>query len=795
MREYTKTASLIVYVFGLITAVFLPLSIGAQDIVLNGKVYYEDKSQPLQFATIKVVGANKETLSDCNGCFTLNVREKDTLVCSYIGCKTEKSTIIGGQISIEFTLIPDTFSLEEIVIEGIRRPVSMSPNGLVVSIDNIRTEGKQTIDILRQMPTLKVSDQTLSMFAKTSVLVYINGRRIHLQGRELVGYLNSLPPNIIKKVEIITTPPSQYEAEGDIGIVKIETSKSIDTGLLGRITTVYGIAHYPSYGGSIRVSYTGKNFIFENTLIGRNNKIYNNSNYTNYFQNKIVSTHYPRMTEDRDFQLLLSSTYDINKKNQISATFQMPLYNKERTIDLDNITKYWGGNHSPDSVMTSIGNKRTKQYLYSFEVFYKYILNGASNLKMTFGYIDNYVKSDRTWESILESEKRNEPKGNFTSLGQYKYNIYTVMADYNSHIGDWELSGGYKTAFTNSHSNNLFYEVDSENHKYDIHASNLFDYKESINAVYLDAANSFGSLSLKVGFRAEYTQTKGYSHNLDKTDRSHHFRIFPVAGIDYMINKKNTVSIAYSSRIKRPYYQMLNPFRWYISKYDYSEGNPSLKPAYIDDIKLAYINNNSLYCELFFSHINNEIGKMVFLDTRNIQNQIERAGNFLNISSWGLNANYRLNFGSWHECTLSSELSYSNYDSHNSAFKPTSGWACVFSIDNYFHIGSRVVLSLYVEDNLPGYYKYRKVNNSFLLNASISYTNKKKDILLRLSANDILKTANPSYSYYSNGVKQVFYNYYDSRYINLVVIWNFGNIFNANKMHFRPSNTEERNRL
>ena len=141
------------------------------------------------------------------------MREKDTLVCSYIGCKTEKSTIIGGQISIEFTLIPDTFSLEEIVIEGIRRPVSMSPNGLVVSIDNIRTEGKQTIDILRQMPTLKVSDQTLSMFAKTSVLVYINGRRIHLQGRELVGYLNSLPPNIIKKVEIITTPPSQYEAE------------------------------------------------------------------------------------------------------------------------------------------------------------------------------------------------------------------------------------------------------------------------------------------------------------------------------------------------------------------------------------------------------------------------------------------------------------------------------------------------------------------------------------------------------------------------------------------------------
>ena len=48
--------------------------------------------------------------------------------------------------------------------------------------------------------------------------------------------------------------------------------------------------------------------------------------------------------------------------------------------------------------------------------------------------------------------------------------------------------------------------------------------------------------------------------------------------------------------------------------------------------------------------------------------------------------------------------------------------------------------------------------------------------------------------FYKNGKLQ-FHNYYDSRYVNLTLIWKFGNIFNKSKNYFDSSNSEERDRL
>lgn len=323
----------------------------------------------------------------------------------------------------------------------------------------------------------------------------------------------------------------------------------------------------------------------------------------------------------------------------------------------------------------------------------------------------------------------------------------------------------------------------------------LFGYREWNHALYVNAETSLRPLSLSLGLRAEYTQTKDISYSLGTTNRNHYWRLFPVVDVVYSINESNTLSLSYAGRIRRPSYWLLDPFRWYTSKYDYSEGNPFLKPAYIHDLSLSYMHGNALYAKLYFSKTDKDFGRMVFLDGKNIQNQVERAGNFLDIAEWGADLEYSPLLCSWLETKLSGELFYASYTSHQAAFQNVKGWGCVLSWDNTVFLGKHFSASFYMEDDLPGYYDYRKCHNALLLNTRLSYTNSKKNLVISVKAEDLLKNGSPKYTYYSNGIKQSFDNYYDSRLVEVSLVLKLGNSYNKAKANFQSSNAEEKERL
>lgn len=186
---------------------------------------------------------------------------------------------------------------------------------------------------------------------------------------------------------------------------------------------------------------------------------------------------------------------------------------------------------------------------------------------------------------------------------------------------------------------------------------------------------------------------------------------------------------------------------------------------------------------------------MVFLDSENIQNQVERAGNFFDISTFGINVEYNFQLGSWLETNLTGDITYSSYISNQTSFKNVKGWGSDFSLNNSFFLSKRLTGFLYIEDDIPGYYNYRKAKNAFLLNLGLSYTNKNKTMIVSIKAEDLFKTSNPKYSYYSNGINQKFNNYYDSQHLEITLIKKIGNVFNKAKPTFQSSNSEERNRL
>ncbi len=70
------------------------------------------------------------------------------------------------------------------------------------------------VDALATTPLVKVDENTgVSIAGKNSVSVMINDRILNLSSTELVTYLKSLRSENIEKIEVITAPPSKYEAQ------------------------------------------------------------------------------------------------------------------------------------------------------------------------------------------------------------------------------------------------------------------------------------------------------------------------------------------------------------------------------------------------------------------------------------------------------------------------------------------------------------------------------------------------------------------------------------------------------
>lgn len=109
-----------------------------------------------------------------------------------------------------------------------------------------------------------------------------------------------------------------------------------------------------------------------------------------------------------------------------------------------------------------------------------------------------------------------------------------------------------------------------------------------------------------------------------------------------------------------------------------------MKPSYIHNVSLSYMCNNSFYTKMYFTKTNKDFGKMVFLDSENIQNQVERAGNFFDISTFGINVEYNFQLGSWLETNLTGDITYSSYISNQTSFKNIKGWGSDFSLNNSF---------------------------------------------------------------------------------------------------------------
>lgn len=213
----------------------LPILLNAQN--LTGKLIDETK-QAVAYANLVLLSLPDSTflqgtISDEQGIFSLSVTD-DTpkvLQISCIGYKKLTRPCTNGSIGI-ISLSSDAIILNETVITG-RRPVyRLKGNSLTTTVQHtlLSTLGTGN-DVLKRIPGIRMdNEKNVEVFGKGTPLIYLNGRQIRDKSE-----LDQLNSNDIEKIELITNPGAEYDAEVK-AVLRIQTIRPVGEGLGGLCT-------------------------------------------------------------------------------------------------------------------------------------------------------------------------------------------------------------------------------------------------------------------------------------------------------------------------------------------------------------------------------------------------------------------------------------------------------------------------------------------------------------------------------------------------------------------------------
>ena len=494
-------------------------------------------------------------------------------------------------------------------------------------------------DILRKVPMVSVdADGTIRVNGSTSFKIYKNGRPNNSLSRNAKDLFAAMPASTIKRIEVITEPGAEFDAEGTTAILNIITEDNTAIkGVLGSVYTSYETHEFAPSGGMWLTSEIGKvNFNVYGgyqRIGGANNRYANVSDYT---YKQTGDRQRDESTSDQEGHVGyfgLEGSYQLDTLNLFTAEMSGFAYGiKGRSNSL---------NATYNSLGDLLGSYRTKGYTPH---------NGYFDMNANFNWQHRTHRPDETYTlSYLvstthqSSESENAYSDMFGTMASLPYTgmnsdytlnfiEHTVQGDYTRTLGGIHiLNFGLKGIMRRNHSNN---ETEYVGYRDD---DREFKHITSIGAAYAQYSVRLGAVSLRGGLRYEYSHLsasypdgKGDNYSSDLND------VVPSASVKWQVNDANSLAFAYSSSISRPGISYLNPAVTETPT-TLSYGNPDLNSARSQSMKLSYSiikNKFNIDYSMTYRFINNGISSITSADENNIiTNTYGNVGHFRNFGN------------------------------------------------------------------------------------------------------------------------------------------------------------------
>ncbi|NJY61445.1 TonB-dependent receptor [Salinimicrobium sp. CDJ15-81-2] len=624
---------------------------------VEGKIV-DSNRDPVAFANLILLNAQDSTtvykgaVSSENGKFNFTDVEPDAylLKVSFVGFRDHLKQIKVSKNENLGTLVlsEDTAALAEVSINYKNPSVKREVDRLVFNVENTTLSHGSSWDILKKTPGVILSGENLTV-RNQGVQVYINDRKVQLTASELQTLLENYSAENIKSIEVITTPPARYDAEGG-AILNIITSKSIAPGYKGNVNAAWTQAIFPKYQlGTSHYYKTEKLNVFGNYSFSPRKEFKEDESYINFMDDmgNTVSrwdTDFERTTRSRGHSANLMLDYDFNDKNVLHFTSSLS-FSPNKTFDNTVYSRIRESGNEDNSLLTesSLDDDLSNVAL---DLEYKHLLDKAGaevSAKVHYTRFDQN-RDQAIFTTFQEFDGPLDENSFFTDADQ-SINIYTAQLDYITPIGGTSFESGLKASIIDSES-----RIDYMGAYPDIEEGALqwdeFLYDEKIYAGYVSIAKDWSKWSAKAGLRGEYTDRTGDSRSMEQIDDREYFELFPTFYLQHNFNENHSLTFDYSRRIQRPRYESLNPFRYYLNEFDYNAGNPNLEAAIINSYSLSYGLKNAYFFDLFYTDSGNTPETLSFQD--NESRIIRRvSANLLESTSYGIQFSHGRSIKNW----------------------------------------------------------------------------------------------------------------------------------------------------
>jgi len=596
---------------------------------ISGIILDSASRQPVEFASVALINTatNKPidgTSADDKGRFTITkvpIGEFNLLI-SFVGYRTKTVRGIrvvtrGDEADVGIVnLRSETRTLSEVTVTGQAALIEEKVDRLVYNADkDIAAKGGDATDIMRKVPLLTVDlDGNVSLRGSSNVQVLINNKPSTIIASSVADALKQIPADMIKTVEVITSPSAKYDAEGSAGIINITTKKatlrgatlSLDTGVGNRGTNL-------GLNGSLR---TGKMGF---TLGGFGRASYNirgafDNTQTTFNADgtqSVVRQTAQTLNQNTFGQYSLGWDYDMTPNSNFSANVRFGLRNSSNMQDnLTSQTTFIGMARAPivgvrdvnvrdnsQNVDANIDYSRTYKPRQVFSISAQFSRNNRLN-----NFIAD-IKGGTDFQTITSQQKNENPSFNQET---------TVKVDYETPIKDNQLiEFGAKGILRQVNSDFRYFTGLGDSGAFipdNSRPANVLNYNQNIAASYMSyTISTKKKYTIKAGVRYEHTFIDASFSNESSTKPNipDFSNLVPSINISKSLKGGKTVKLAYNRRIQRPGIQSLNPNFNGANPLNITQGNVNLRPELTDNLEFstsAYIKavyfNASVYARL-----------------------------------------------------------------------------------------------------------------------------------------------------------------------------------------------------
>lgn len=778
----------------------------AQTGIIKGRAVQEGTSHGVAFATVTLFSSAdssfvKGDITDSTGHFELPIAASGAYILEVSSIEYKK--VYRGPLVLdapgtsldlsEIAMVSDQKLLNEVVVKGEKPAFERQFDKTVINVSSnslFKTSINAT-DVLKRSPGVRVSSAGgITLRNNITPVVLIDGKPVPMSSEELANYLNSLAQDQIESIEIIENPSVRYDGEYK-GVVNIKLKRDKNLGWTGNVSA-YGLRNsFNSGGAGVTANYKAKKISFFGTYwYNRNRQMYKNWG-TQFVDN-----------DERQLKSLLSvpkdnqaHSYQIGTEYALAAKHTVGLLYKgfNNTADNPNTTLTRLVNTGSENELSSV---LTKNFQHpendnrSVNASYRGEFKKKQQLSIDASYADYNSGQNQDISDYTE----NQLTGRLRSIADSRIKIKSGQIDYTLPVAKGRIEVGSKIAQTYSY-NNLKFDTLSQGGTWvgDARRSNEFKYHEDILAGYISYTTSLGDkFNIQAGLRAENTKTNGSSASDNKAIEREYLKMLPNAKLGYQINDNSLLSLAYSRRIQRPSFYYLNPFRWYVSPFMYTEGNPFLLPTIVNTANISY-SLNDMNTSLNYRKDMDIVSQIPYLDpaTNITLYTRENTGNSENFS-WDIT--YPVSITKWWKMQNYLSVYYVKQDvPYVQTVHKVRQAAFSFEGSNVLSLAKDFTFELSYYYNGKSKVFIYDVGSSYQINFAIQKSFFHGNLNAQLVVDDIFFTGNPKVSSNLENFKSRIYQTYDNRSAKLQVTYKFGkSIFRRNER--RSSGADEENR-